>query len=79
MKSVRTEYYCISLYKIVSKIVAKLIKYIILFMYILTFSGLDHRDASLISLYLVVIGIRIQIIRQIGNPLQKFVVKKVKN
>ena len=46
---------CKSLYKIVSKFDAKLIKYIILFKDILTFLGLDYRDASLITLYFVVI------------------------
>ena len=51
------------MYKIVSKFVAKLIKYIILFKDILTFLGLDYRDASLITLYLVEIEISIQRIR----------------
>ena len=51
------------MYKIVSKFVAKLIKYMILFKDILTFLGLDYRDASLITLYLVVIGISIKKIR----------------
>ena len=36
----------ISLNKIVSKFVAKLLKYKIMFKEILTFSGLDYRDAS---------------------------------
>ena len=49
----------LSLYKIVSKFVTKLIKYTILFKDILTFLGLDYRDALLIVLYLVVIGISI--------------------
>ena len=44
-------------YKIVSKFVGKLIKYMILFKDILTFLELDFRDASLNTLYLVVIGI----------------------
>jgi hypothetical protein len=48
------------MYKIVSKFVAKLIKYMILFKDILTFLGLDYRDASLIILYLIEIGISIQ-------------------
>ena len=52
-----------SIKKIVSKFVAKLIKYIILFKEILTFLGLDYRDASLITLYLVVIGSSIKKIR----------------
>ena len=47
-------YFLLSLYKIVNKFVAKLIKYTIL-----TILGFDYRDASLIALYLVVIGIRI--------------------
>ena len=45
----------LKLNKIVSKFVAKLIKYMILFKDILTLLGLDYRDASLITLYLVVI------------------------
>ena len=49
--------------QIVSKFVAKLIKYIILFKEILTILGLDYRDASLITLYLVVIGSSIKKIR----------------
>ena len=43
--------------KIVSKFVAKLIKYMLLFKDILTFLGLDYRDASLITLYLNVLRI----------------------
>ena len=53
--------------KIVSKFVAKLIKYIILFKDIVTFLGLDYRDALLITLYLVVIGISIPKILCIGS------------
>ena len=49
----------LSLGKIVSKFVAKLIKYTILFRDIQTFIGLDYGDAPLITLYLVVIGISI--------------------
>ena len=45
------------------KFVAKLPKYMILFKGILTFLGLAYRDALLVTLYLVVIGIGIQIIR----------------
>ena len=41
------------------KFVAKLLKYIILFQDIVTFIGLDYRDASLITSYLVVILISI--------------------
>ena len=48
------------MHKVVSKYVAKLIKYMILVKDILTFLGLDYRDASLITVYLVVIGISIQ-------------------
>ena len=51
------------MYKIVSKFVAKLIKYMILFKNILTFLGLGYRDASFITLYPVVIGISIKKIR----------------
>ena len=43
-----------------SQFVTKLLKYRILFKDILTFLGLDFRDVSLITLYLVVIGIRVQ-------------------
>ena len=39
--------------KIVSKFVAKIIKYMILFKDILTYLGLDYRDALLIIVYLV--------------------------
>ena len=49
--------------KILSKFVAIVQKYKRLFKDILTFLGLDYRDASLITLYLVVIGISIQKIR----------------
>ncbi len=42
---------------------AKLLKYMIMFKEILTFLGLDYRANSLITLYLVVIGISIQKIR----------------
>ena len=65
--NVRTEsaeYICISLNKIVSKFVAKLLKYML--KDILIFLGLDYRDASLITSYLVVIGISIPKIRLIG-------------
>ena len=47
---------------------------------ILTFLGLVYRDASLIKVYLVVIGISLQKIRKSDNfNIKKFVVKKVKN
>ena len=49
----------ISLNKILSKFVVKLLNYRILFKDTLTFLGLDYRDALLITLYLVVIGISI--------------------
>ena len=39
--------------------VVKLLKYMILFREINTFLGLDYRDASLITLYLFVIGISV--------------------
>ena len=39
---------------------AKLITYTILFKDILTFLGLDYRDGSLITLYLVAIGISLK-------------------
>ena len=46
--------------KIGSKFVEKLLKYRIVFYNILTFLGLDYRDDSLITLYIIVVGIRIQ-------------------
>ena len=49
----------LSLNKIVSKFVAKVLKYRLLFKPkdILTFLGLEYRDALLITLYLVVLEI----------------------
>ena len=55
--------YFISLNKIVSKFVAKLLKYRILFKDIPTFLGLDYRDASLVTLCYVVLRISIPKIR----------------
>ena len=49
--------------KNVSKFVAKILQYRILCKDILTFLGLNYRDALPIALYLVVIGISIQKIR----------------
>ena len=46
--------------KIVSKFVEKLSKYRIMFKDILTSLVLDYRDASLITLYFVVLGIIFQ-------------------
>ena len=54
------------MYKSVSKFVDKLFKYRILFNDILTFLGLNYRDASLKTLYFVVLGISILKIRPIG-------------
>ena len=52
----------------------------ILFKDILTFLGLVYRDALLITLHLVVIGISFQKSEESDNfNIQKFVVKKVKN
>ena len=48
---------------IVSKFVENLLKYRILFKVILTFLGLDYRDALLIIFYFVVLGISIKRIR----------------
>ena len=63
--------------KIVRKFVEKLRKYRILFKDILTFWGLDYRDASLTILYLIVLGISIPKIRSIGWFYHiKIVVKK---
>ena len=52
--------------KIVSKFNEKLFKNRIMFKDILMFLGLDYRDASLITLYFVVLGISIPKIRSIG-------------
>ena len=60
------DYYWLSINRIVSKFVAKLHKYILLFQDILTFLGLDYRDASPITLYLVVIGNNTPKIRWLG-------------
>ena len=49
--------------KVISKFVAKQIKYTILLMDILNFLGLDYKDASLLTLYAVVIGTSILKIR----------------
>ena len=46
--------------------VAKLLKYRILFKDILMFLGLDYKDASLVILYLIVLGISNPKIRSIG-------------
>ena len=51
--------------KIVSKIDEKLLEYRIMFKDILTFLGLDYRDGLLKTLYIVVLGISIPIIRSI--------------
>ena len=48
------------------KFVAKLLKYRILFKDILKFLIRDYRDASLIIMYLIVIGIRNKKIGSIG-------------
>ncbi len=42
-----------------NKFVAKLLEYRILFMDILTFLGLDYKEASVIPFYYVVLGITI--------------------
>ena len=49
-----------------SKFVAKIFKYSILFKGIPSFIGVDYRDASLIILYLVEIGTSMPKIRRIG-------------
>ena len=49
--------------KFLSKFVTKLLEYVILFKDIRTFLGPEYKDASLITLYLVVIGISIPKIR----------------
>ena len=52
----------------------------IIFKDILTFLGLDYRDALLVTLYLVVIGISIQKSGESDNSkIHNFFVKKVKN
>ena len=50
------------MYKVVVKFVEKLLKYGIMFKDILTFLGLDCRDALLIKLYFIVL----EIIESIG-------------
>ena len=57
MRTEFTKYEFINFDKIIRKLVAKLLKYRILLKDILTFLGLDYRDASLKILYLIVIGI----------------------
>ena len=57
--------------EIVSKFVEKHIKCRIMFENILTFLGPDYRDASLITLYLIVIGISTQKIRSIEFSLKR--------
>ena len=52
--------------KILNKYVEKLLKYRLIFKDIFTFLGLDYRDASLITLYFLVLGISILKIRSIG-------------
>ena len=56
--------------KIVGKFVVKLLKYRIMIMDILTYLGLGYRDASLITLHLVVLGINIQKSDQSDNYLK---------
>ena len=51
---------------IVSKFVEKLLKYRILFKNIPTLLGLYYRDASLMTLYFVILGSSIPKIRSIG-------------
>ena len=73
-----TKYKYISFDKIIRKYVVKLFKYRKLFKDILTFLGLDYRDASLIILYLFVIGISTLKIRSNGLLYYKKNIKKVK-
>ena len=51
--------------KIVSNFVEKLLKYRIMFKDILTYLGLDYRDAPLITFYFVVLEISMPKIRSI--------------
>ena len=51
--------------KILFKFVEKLLKYRMIFKGILTFLGLDYRDALLTKLYFVVLGISIPKIKSI--------------
>ena len=53
----QNRYKCIKSKQIVSKLIEKLLKYRILIKDILTFLGIDYREASLITLYFVVLGI----------------------
>ena len=55
--------------KKLSKFVKKLLKYWIMFKDIFAFLGLDYSDASLITLYFVILGISIPKIR--GEFLKK--------
>ena len=52
--------------KILIKFVEKQFKYRIMFKDIFTFLELDYRDASLITLYFVVLGISIPKIKSVG-------------
>ena len=56
---------CMNVNKIISKFVAKLLKYRLLFKDILTFLGLDYRDATLTlkTMNLILLGINIKKIR----------------
>ena len=65
--------------KLVSKFVAKILRYRILFKDIPTFFGLDYSYASLITLYLVVIGIIIGKKKAVWFPLRISKYKEVYN
>ncbi len=73
------KYKYISFDKIVRNFVAKLFKYRKMFKDILTFLGLDYRDASLIIFYLIVIGLSTPKIRSIGQLYHIISFSKVKN
>ena len=56
-----------SRFKIVSKFVEKLQKYMILFKDILILEGLYYKDASLMTLYFFVLGITMKGLESIGQ------------
>ena len=68
-----SKYKCIRLEPMEIKFVAKLLNYRKLFKDILTFLGIDYRDASHIKLYLVVIGWTLQ------NSEDNYIIQKVFN
>ena len=66
VRTEKSEQMCICRIKIVGKFVEELLDTVYRISDILTFLGLDYKDASLITLFFVVLGIRIPKIRSIG-------------